>query len=131
MREQKYFIVTAKCGHVGRNKYIVKQLTIRASSGKEAARKGREYPRVKHHMKDAILDIKEVSKEEYYEMRVKNYCDPYFSVRNMQEQRLYCINIEDSIIEIESNEIDKRDRCLRINYLMKKRKIEERISMMY
>jgi hypothetical protein len=131
MDKSKYFIVIAKCGHVGRNRYIEKELTIRATSGKEAAKIARNYPRVKHHWKDAIVEVIEVDVEEFKRIRVKNYSDPYFSVKNIQEQRMYCINIDEHIRERQSEESYKQDRVKRINYMMKKRKIEERLSMMY
>lgn len=130
MNEINYYIVAAKCGHVGKGKYIEKNLTIRAESGKEAALKARNYPRVKHHWKDAIVDVTEVNYEEYSRIRVENYSDPYFSVRNIQEQRLYCTNIENNVSEIDYKERLKEDRFKRINYLMRKRKTDERLSMM-
>ena len=50
-----FYRVKAKCGHVGRNNYIVKNFYVVASSGKEAAHKVRYFPRVKHDRKDAYL----------------------------------------------------------------------------
>ena len=47
--------VCAKCGHVGRYNYVDKIFAVKASSGKEAAAKVRNFPRVKHDHKDAIL----------------------------------------------------------------------------
>lgn len=131
MEEDKYFIVTAKCGHVGKNKYIEKNLTIIAISKKEAAEKGRAYPRVKHNWKDAIIDVVEVDEDEYWKFRVENYNDPYFSVRNIQEQRYYCDQIHKEVIEVERKEHSKIERRRRINYLMKKRAIEEKFSVSY
>lgn len=131
MKDKRYFIVTAKCGHVGRNKYIEKNLTIMANSGKEAAIKARNYPRVKHHWKDAIVDVIEVEESEYWRLRIENYSDPYFSVQNIQEQRIYCVSINKQIVEVDKDEHSKEERAQRINYLMKKRKVEERLSMMY
>ena len=131
MEDKKYFIVTAKCGHVGKNRYIEKELTIVATSKKEAANKARHYPRVKHHWKDAIVDVVEVDINEYQRVRTENYKDPYFSVRSIQEQRMYCENIHEYVQEIEKEDRHKEDRVRRINYLMKKRKIEERLSMTY
>ena len=34
LEEKNYFVVTAKCGHVGNNKYVIKNLTVIASSKK-------------------------------------------------------------------------------------------------
>ena len=56
----KYFMVTAKCGHVGKNNFYKGTLFLKAENGKEAARIARDCPRVKHDQKDAILDVKEI-----------------------------------------------------------------------
>ena len=64
---KNYFEVIAKCGHVGRNKYIPIKFAVEAESGKDAAAMVRRFPRVKHNHKDAILDCKEIFYEEYLE----------------------------------------------------------------
>ena len=38
---KKYYKVYAKCGHVGRNSYILKWFYVKAESGSEAAKKVR------------------------------------------------------------------------------------------
>jgi len=129
MTKKRFYIVSAKCGHVGRGKFVEKNLTIIASSRKEAAEKGRNYPRVKHHWKDAIIDVVEVSVEEYWRIRVMNYSDPYFSVRCIQEQKQYCSEMYDDIREVQKKEYSKENRNKRIIYMMKKRKIAERFSL--
>ena len=60
-----FFEVQAKCGHVGRNNYIVKNFYIRTDSAKRAAKIIRLAPRVKHHQKDAIVKVREIEREEY------------------------------------------------------------------
>ena len=42
---------------------------------KEAAKLGRDHPRVKHNLKDAIVDVVEVEDIEYWRIRVKNNGD--------------------------------------------------------
>lgn len=54
-----YYKVRAKCGHVGRNNYIIKPFFVKANDGKEAAKIVRNTPRVKHDHKYAIIDVKE------------------------------------------------------------------------
>ena len=56
----KYFMVTVKCGHVGKNNYYKGTIFLKAENGKEAARRARECPRVKHDQKDAILNVEEI-----------------------------------------------------------------------
>ena len=61
----RYFTVTAKCGHVGRDCYIPITFAVKANSAKEAASVTRFLPRVKHHHKYAILYEKEVDFSAY------------------------------------------------------------------
>lgn len=83
-----YYQVVAKCGHVGKNNYIEKTFYIRAESGKEAARMVRYAPRVKHHKKDAILCVREISREEFLLGRATFKSDLYFRMTSSHEQRL-------------------------------------------
>lgn len=88
--EDKYFIVKAVCGHVGRGWAVDKDFPICASSGKEAASKVRLYPRVKHDMKYAIKSVTKVGYEEYMNQIVVNNNDPYMHCMNKQEQESLC-----------------------------------------
>ena len=85
-----YYKVLAKCGHVGRNNYIEKEFFIKANSAKEAAYRVRWMPRVKHDRKDAILNVEEISCEQYKLGRASIRSDLFFSVTNSTEQRLLC-----------------------------------------
>ena len=85
----RLYQVSAKCGHVGRNYFVVKNFPVKAQDGKEAAKIVRNFPRVKHHQKDAILDVIEISAEEFEFLLEHNGTDPYFQCTNVQEQRMY------------------------------------------
>lgn len=63
--KSKFYKVTCKCGHVGKQYFIRISFPINADSGKEASEIARSLPRVKHDHKDAILDCKEIDYEEY------------------------------------------------------------------
>ena len=82
----RYYMVTAKCGHVGRDYYIPIDFPVRADSAKEAAAAARSLPRVKHHHKDAILSVEEVDFFAYQDRCYINSFDPYFQCSNRQEQ---------------------------------------------
>lgn len=84
----KLFKVTAKCGHVGRNYFVKKEFAIKAKDGKEAAKVVRNIPRVKHHKKDAILNVVEITESEYEMIMLANSNDPYFKCTCIQEQRV-------------------------------------------
>ncbi len=120
----KYYIVTAKCGHVGKGYYIPIDFPIKAESKTEAAKIARNFPRVKHHHKDAILDCREVSFEEYNATREKNKADMYLYCHSSSEQRRLC-NLEDRVIKEAKNET-QFNRNDKIEYLLKKRRIAEK-----
>ena len=90
----KFFAVTAKCGHVGRRFYIEKTFGVIAESKKEAAQKAKLIPRVKHDHKDVIISVNDISYEEFNKINKKNSKDPYFSCKNTQDQRQF-IDFED------------------------------------
>lgn len=85
----KMYEVQAKCGHVGKNYYVLKNFAVKAENGKDAANIIRWMPRVKHHHKDAIRVVKEIDSERYWEIQVTNRMDPYFSCHCVQDQRAY------------------------------------------
>jgi hypothetical protein len=82
-----YYIVTAKCGHVGNGRYILIDFAIRANTIHEATALARTLPRVKHDRKDAIVEAKEVTEETYEEAYARNAKDPYLLCRNSQDSR--------------------------------------------
>ena len=128
--EEKYYIVSAKCGHVGRKNYITIDFPVKATSGKEAARVARQFPRVKRHRKDVIENVVEVSQESYHSKHLENHRDPYLKAKTKQEQNTFCKDLDQRIKKHEIKRDDdyhiKRQR--RINYLMKKREIERKLS---
>lgn len=93
----KFFMVIAKCGHVGKNYYYKGTLFVKAMSGKEAAKIARECPRVKHDRKDAILSVKEIDSLVYDIGSELNRKVRYFSCENVQEQRMYFSEIENNV----------------------------------
>ena len=119
-----YYKVRAKCGHVGRHHYIEKLFFVEASSGKEAARKVRNSPRVKHHHKDAIRCVEKVSCEEYCLGIENNMMDSYFQVTNSSAQRLLGAVNPMEIQHENKHEDFKKTR--NVDYIMKRNKIIER-----
>ena len=123
---QKYFAVTVKFGHVGQHKCIIKTVPVKAESGKEAAFQARWMPRVKHHDKHAIINVKEIDLEAYLILMIEKSFDPYFQCKNIQEQRNECDGIEDEIQYMKEDDVDYEERAQRrrerINFQRKKYK---------
>ena len=88
--EKRYYSVKCKCGHVGANRfYIPIEFGVIAASKKEAAEKGRWIPRCKHHQKDCILEVRELTRKEFLDLNERNRHDPYLSCHSIQEQRKF------------------------------------------
>ena len=51
VKAMKYFLVTAKCGHVGNGKYLEIEFPIIARTKKDAAQICLRKPKVKKHLK--------------------------------------------------------------------------------
>ena len=122
---KKYFMVIAKCGHVGRQNYIPIKFAVVAESRKEAAQVVRCFGRVKHDHKDAILDVKEIDYIEYCEIKKSNDEDPYLRCHSKYEQKQIA-NLEERFVtdNHSSKKIyDKQERIDRIAYKSKKQKI--------
>ena len=107
----KYFKVQAKCGHVGRNHYILKCFYVKALTGEEAAKVVRDKPRVKHDQKDAIREVKEINFEDYLAGIKANSEDKYFKCSNKQEQEYYkCVKPEEIYPEEKEKPNYKKNR---------------------
>ena len=119
---KKLYEVNAKCGHVGRGKYINISFPIVASSGKSAARIGRYMGRVKHDWKDAINYVREITVDEYEELVAINQEDQYLQCRNIQMQKSI-VGIKDRVQVKENVVYTEKEK--NVDYILKKHKIQE------
>ena len=88
INDGKYmYSVLTKCGHVGRDRYMPINFAVVASSKKEAARVAREIPRVKHHHKDAILEVRQISLNDFNRLNELNNEDPYLKIKSKYQQK--------------------------------------------
>lgn len=83
----KYYLVTAKCGHLGRSNYIPISFPVRSLNMKEASNIARMIPRVKKHHIDVILGIEQVSYERFQKQILINNEDPYLQLTNSRDQK--------------------------------------------
>ena len=130
METKNYYEVIAKCGHVGKKHYVPVKFAVIAKDGKEAAKMVRQFPRVKHDHKDAILNVNKIDYERYLEIVEMNNNDPYLKCHSRQEQNLID-NLEDRLeIDLHNQKVkyDKQTRLNRITYKIKKTKILEKFS---
>jgi len=127
---KNYYEVIAKCGHVGKKHYVPVKFAVVAESGKEAAKKVRQFPRVKHDHKDAILDVRCITLEEFLEIKEINDNDPYLKCHSRQEQNLIVNLAERMVADLHNVKqiFDKQVRKDRVAYKLRKFKILEESS---
>lgn len=121
--EQKYYKVTAKCGHVGKNKYVKMDFYLRAESKKDAAQKVKKNPRVKKHHKDCIFAVDKITYAEYWSGKKEFFEMEYNQAKNIQEQRLIMDRIAKDVYDETEWQIDNRlsyDRDYRRLYYKEK-----------
>lgn len=119
-----YFMVIAKCGHVGKRNYIPIKFAVHATDAKDAAKITRDFPRVKRNHKDAILKVEKISYEEYLEIKKINDEDPYLKCKSKQEQNMIDNLSERLEVDLHNQDIeyDKTARKSRIQYKLRKYK---------
>ena len=96
-----YYEVKAKFGHVGRDSYVIKSVFLEADSKKEAAKKARWFPRVKHHLKSAIVEVSQIDWDRYKEGKWEARMDAYFHVHSPREQS--------ALVELDPSDIKRVD----------------------
>lgn len=73
----KKFVVIAKCGHVGRGRYIEREFPVIAESASAAAQMILCAPKVKKQLKNAITSVHEISETEYVDIKKEWDADAY------------------------------------------------------
>jgi hypothetical protein len=118
--ELKKFEVVCKCGHVGISHYIAVPFPVKAQSGKEAARIARQYPRVKHDHKYAILSVLKIDQNRFDELEENLKKDAYMHCSCIQDQNM--IDISDRLQDEEEKELylTKKNENGKLFYCCKK-----------
>lgn len=130
METKNYYEVIAKCGHVGKKHYVPVKFAVIAEDGKEAAKMVRDFPRVKHDHKDAILNVNKIDYERFQEIVEMNRNDPYLKCHSRKEQKLI-VNVAERMVADLHNvkqAFDKQARKDRVAYKLRKFKILEESS---
>ena len=120
----EFYLVTTKCGHVGKTSYMPITFPIKAENGREAARIAKGYPRVKRDHWDAILDCRKVDEETYLMQVIINSNDPYLHATSKQEQEAMVVGIAERIRndnhQDELNKLSKKSSRPNLRYQKQK-----------
>ena len=103
----KYFKVTAKCGHVGKNNYVPINFAVKAETASGASQIAKRFPRVKKQLWDSIIACVQISKKEYKKLLQINREDPYLQCKCARDQALLT-NQDDRIVRIQARESHRK-----------------------
>lgn len=121
----RYYLVTAKCGHVGKGKYYEVQFPIRSESKSEAAQYCLTKPKVKKQLHNAISSVEEITYEEYIEKAIALKEDLYIKAHTKREISDYFENAKLLPSQQRIRRSSFESRAERICFLFKKYKIKE------
>lgn len=121
-----YYKVVAKCGHVRRGHYIIKDFFVKAENGKAAAYKVRHLPRVKHDWKNAIISVMSITRDEFIQGRELQKQDLYFNVTNSSEQRLYGVIDNEKVFNYDELGIKKKKKDRDVMFYNRMARIQRR-----
>lgn len=122
-----YYFVIAKCGHVGKGKYIDVIFPIMAETKKEASQMVLLKPKVKKQLSNAISSVFEVSKEEFDEQMNINKEDIYIHSHYKQEIKEILNSDKIQILPKKKqykNSFEFNSKIDKVNYYNKKEKIK-------
>ena len=123
---KKYFIVIAKCGHVGKGKYIEVEFPTISSSKTNAAKSVLQAGKVKKQLKNAISAVYEVNKEEYLEVKERFKNDSYIHSHYKKEVSLDSYDIQS--LELENKiKTSFNNRTERVKYYLNKLRLKSEV----
>ena len=117
----KYYKVIAKCGHVGKNKYIEITFPVVAENAKKAAKKIMNHSKVKKQLKNAISSVEEISYDLYLNLKSYYLNDDYVGSHYSKEYDI--CNYDVKLIEKTEWKKSFKTRKERVSFLLKKSKI--------
>lgn len=125
-KKMKYYLVTAKCGHVGRGKFLEIAFPIYAMTKSDAAQICLKKSKVKKQLKNAISSVYEISFDEYRERMISFKDNGYIRAHTKKE----IIGFLDEVQTLDREKKWKKSfssRQERIEFVMKKNKIMEKL----
>ncbi|MDE6242282.1 MAG: hypothetical protein K2M08_07695 [Anaeroplasmataceae bacterium] len=127
-----FYLVTVKCGHVGRGRYVEKNIPLYSNTKKDASKIALDHSKVKRHLKNAVSFVQEISYIDYIEKKKEYDEDSYFRAHSKQELSFINLSIQHlSKRKRYKSEYEFKSRAERINYKLKKMRIEEQNDYEY
>lgn len=120
-----YYLVIAKCGHVGKGRYVEVEFPVYAEDKKSAAQMVLKRGKVKKQLKNAITNVYEISYDEYL-AKTNEFNDNTFVRAHTKREITDYIESAEHLISLKRHyKKSFNSREERIMFLFKKNKIME------
>ena len=125
MENINYYLVYAKCGHVGKGNYLEVAFPVYAKTAHDAAQIVLKRPKVKKHLKNAITSVEGIDYEDYNN-ELETFKNNDYIKAHSKRDLIFCeldVNqIESGYKQYKKSFSSRRER---VNYILKKNKIKE------
>ena len=125
MENINYYLVYAKCGHVGKGNYLEVAFPVYAKTAHDAAQIVLKRPKVKKHLKNAITSVEEINYEDYLN-ELESFKNNEYIKAHSKKDLIIC-ELDVSHLESSFKQYKKSfsSRMERVNYILKKNRIKE------
>ena len=124
-----YYLVVAKCGHVGKGNYLDVTFPVYAKSAHAAAQMILKRPKVKKHLKNAITSVEEIDYESYLEQINYFEGNGFIKAHTKDEVVDYLADVKALVKTNKQYKKSFSSRKERVFYQMKKNQIKEALMI--
>lgn len=122
---KNFYLVTAKCGHVGKGKYYEVDFPVYANDRCEAAQYVLKRSKVKKHLKNAISNVCDISQDEYLQYLEDEKYIKFISAHTKKELLEYRNDAKTLVNSKSEYKKSFNTRAERVLYTLKKQKLME------
>ncbi len=125
MENINYYLVYAKCGHVGKGNYLEVAFPVYAKTAHNAAQIVLKRPKVKKHLKNAITSVEEINYDDYLNELESFKNNDYIKAHSKKDLMICELDVNHLESSFKQYKKSFSSRIERVNYILKKNRIKE------
>lgn len=125
MENINYYLVYAKCGHVGKGNYLEVAFPVYAKTAHDAAQMVLKRPKVKKHLKNAITSVEEINYDDYLNELESFKNNDYIKAHSKKDLIICELDVNHLESSFKQYKKSFSSRMERVNYILKKNRIKE------
>ncbi len=125
MENINYYLVYAKCGHVGKGNYLEVAFPVYAKTAHDATQIVLKRPKVKKHLKNAITSVEEINYEDYLNELESFKNNDYIKAHSKKDLMICELDVNNLESSFKQYKKSFSSRMERVNYILRKNRIKE------